>query len=176
MRKLAEILQKISNGIFIVEKWTLVVAVVVMVSVNFINVCMRYLAKTSLPFCETLSIVLFMFMVLIGGNLAVKSDSEIKIEIFKFKNPKKEAAYKLFGDVVSIIAIVLVLIGAIKMFQSAYGLPEQVIPLPICTYHEYLIMAIGLIMILLDHSIQLLKRLACLTGRADAMTKEVTSE
>jgi len=88
MKKVYEGLIKVSDAIFLVEKWLLLVAVVVAVCVNFINVCLRYLLNSGLSYCEMLSIVLFMFMVVLGGNIAVKTDGEIKIEIIRFKKFK----------------------------------------------------------------------------------------
>lgn len=171
MKTLTKTLQQISNGLFLIQKIVLSLAIVVIVAINFVNVFTRYLLHYSLPFCEMLSIVLFMFMVMIGGNIAVKSDSEIKIEIFKFKTRKSSAGFHFFGDVVSIVAVVLVLIGSVAMIKNTHALPEQVIPLPMFTYHEYIIMAAGLVLILLDHIIQLCKRILCLAGKTEALAE-----
>ena len=81
MTKIAKTLESISNKIFIVEKWVLMIAVVVVTAVNFINVVMRYVMKSSLAYCENFSLALFMLLILIGGNIAVKSDSEIRIDV-----------------------------------------------------------------------------------------------
>ena len=83
-------LVKLSDGLFVVEKILLFIAVFVVVLVNFANVCLRYIASYSLNYCETLSVVLFMFMVLIGANISVKTDNEIKIEFFRSKDPFKD--------------------------------------------------------------------------------------
>jgi len=176
MKKLTLTLQKVSDGLFIVEKWLLLAAVTVMIGVNFVNVCMRYVARNSLSICESLSIVLFMFMILVGGNIAVKSDHEIKIEIFKFRSPRKNAAFRLAGDLVSVTAIVLVLAGAVAMFQSTLAIPELITPLPIFTYHEFLIMIVGLSLILLDHVILLCRHVLILMGQPLPDTEGGTEE
>lgn len=176
MKKLTLTLQKVSDGLFFVEKWLLLVAVAIMIGVNFVNVCMRYLARNSLSICESLSIILFMFMILVGGNIAVKSDHEIKIELFKFKSPRKNAAFRLVGDLVSVTAIVLVLAGAVAMFQSTLAIPELITPLPLFTYHEFLIMIVGLSLILLDHIILLCRRILVLMGQPLPNTEGGTEE
>lgn len=159
MRKLHELLVKLSNGIFLVEKWLLLVAVVVAVCVNFANVCLRYLANGGLAYCETLSICLFMFMVVIGGNIAVKTNQEIKIDMFHFKNPRKNAALWLFADVVSIAAIAFCIVGLFATVDSVLVNRQKVTPLPIYTYHIYIVMTLGFFMILLDHIIILVQHI-----------------
>ena len=99
MTKIAKTLESISNKIFIVEKWVLIIAVVVVTAVNFINVIMRYVMKSSLAYCENLSLALFMLLILIGGNIAVKSDSEIRIDVCRFKDVRKKNTIKLISDV-----------------------------------------------------------------------------
>ncbi len=164
MKKVYEGLIKVSDAIFLVEKWLLLVAVVVAVGVNFINVCLRYLLNSGLSYCEMLSIVLFMFMVVIGGNIAVKTDGEIKIEIIRFKTPKADAAFRLVSDVIVVAAIIFSMIGLFGTVQSVLVNQQKVTPLPIYTYHIYIVMAVGFFMILLDHIIILLKHLLIICG------------
>lgn len=159
MRKLHALLVKVSNGIFFVEKWLLLAAVAVAVCVNFANVCLRYLANGGLAYCETLSICLFMFMVVIGGNIAVKTNQEIKIDMFHFKDPRKNAVLWLFADVVSIAAIAFCIAGLFATVESVLVNQQKVTPLPIYTYHIYIVMTLGFFMILLDHVIILFQHI-----------------
>ena len=114
MTKIAKTLESISNKIFIVEKWVLMIAVVVVTAVNFINGAMRYVMKSSLAYCENLSLALFMLLILIGGNIAVKSDSEIRIDVCRFKDVRKRNTFKLISDVCSIIVILFKHLAAIQ--------------------------------------------------------------
>ena len=166
MRKLYDLLVKLSDLIFVVEKWVLVAAVIIAVAVNSVNVCMRYVLNSGLSYCETLSICMFMFMVVIGGNIAVKTDSEIKIEIFRFKAPRVDAAYKLIVDLIVVAAIIFALIGLIATVQNVMVNLQRVTPLPIYTYHVYIVMTIGFFMILLDRIIILLKHILTVCGQA----------
>ena len=111
MKKAYEVMVKISDAIFMVEKYLLLAAVIVAVAVNFLNVVMRYIFNAGWSYCEMLSIVLFMFMVVIGANISVKTNDEIKIDVFKFKSEKSEALFRLIADVVVIIALVCAIIG-----------------------------------------------------------------
>ena len=165
MKKLYNLLVKLSDVIFLAEKYLLLLAVVVVVAVNFVNVCMRYLMGSSLNFCETLSVCLFMFMVLIGGNIAVKTDGEIRIDFSRFKSAKMDAGYRLISDIISIMAIVLMIAGLFATVESVMMHLQKVTPLPIYTYHIYIAMTVGFFMILLDHVIILLKHILIIMGQ-----------
>lgn len=53
MDKIAKTLKNISNKVYIVEKWVLMIAVIAVTAVNFVNVIMRYIFKSGLAYCET---------------------------------------------------------------------------------------------------------------------------
>ena len=160
MKKLYEVLIKISDTIFFFEKWLLLAAVAVAVAVNFLNVCLRYLMNAGLAYCEMLSIVLFMFMVVIGGNIAVKTDGEIKIDVFRFKNKKTDAAFRMIADCIVIAAIIFALIGLGATVESVSKHPQRVT----YPYHIYIVMAIGFAMILLDRVIIFLRHILVACG------------
>lgn len=164
MEKLHQVLVRLSNAIFKVEKLLLLAAVIVVTLVNFLNVLLRYLFNSGLAYCEMLSIVLFMFMVIIGGNLSVKTDGEIRIDIFQSKNPKKTAAFRLISDVISIAALVLAIFGLFATIDATTTNLQRITPLPLYTYHIYIVMTIGFFMILLDHVIIFLQHLLTIRG------------
>lgn len=158
MQKLNQTLEKISNVIFAVQKWALIIAVVVVTAVNFINVVMRYIFKSSISCCENLSLALFMFMILIGGNIAVKSDSEIKIEVIRFKDKRKGNLFKLISDVCSIVALLCLLIGSCNLVAHTAQFNQAVASLPITYLQLYSLLIIGSVLMLFDHIIVFLKR------------------
>ena len=164
MKKIYDVLVKISDIIFAVEKWVLLAAVIVAVAVNFVNVCLRYLAGGGLSYCETLSVCLFMLMVVIGCNIAVKTDSEIKIELLRSKETRTNALICLIRDVLCIAAIIFCLFGLKDTITAVTKNLQKVTPLPIYTYHIYIVMLIGFIMTLLDHIIIALKHVIEITS------------
>lgn len=157
-------LVKVSDAIFMIEKYLLLVAVIVAVAVNFLNVVLRYLFSAGLSYCEMLSIVLFMFMVVIGANIAVKTNDEIKIDVFRFKSPKAEASFRLIADIIVIIAVGCCIKGLADTIQSVMVYPQKVTPLPIYTYHIYITMLVGFILVMLDRIIVTLKHLLIMGG------------
>ena len=169
MTKIAKTLESISNKIFIVEKWVLMIAVVVVTAVNFINVVMRYVMKSSLAYCENLSLALFMLLILIGGNIAVKSDSEIRIDVCRFKDVRKRNTFKLISDVCSIIALVCLLIVSVALVSHTAQHNQQVATLSLTYLQLYSLLVIGSILMLFDHIVILFKHLAAIqTGVEEA--------
>ena len=160
MDKIAKTLKNISNKVYIVEKWVLMIAVIAVTAVNFVNVIMRYIFKSGLAYCENLSLALF--MLLIGGNIAVKSDSEIRIDVCRFKDVRKKNAFKLISDICSIIALVCLLLGSIALVQHTAQYNQQVATLPITYLQLYSLLIIGSILMLFDHVVVLFKHLAAI--------------
>lgn len=165
MQKLNQTLEKFSNAIYMVQKWILILTAAVVTGVNFINVIMRYIFKSSISCCENLSLALFMLMILIGGNIAVKSDSEIKIEIFRFKDKKKENCFKLIADICSIVALCCLLIGSCGLVSHSAKFAQGIPTLPITYFHLYCMLIIGSVLMLLDHIIVFLKRIEAIRSK-----------
>lgn len=168
MRKAAKVLENISSKIYIVEKWVLMIAVVAVTAVNFINVITRYVMKSSLAYCENLSLALFMLLILIGGNIAVKSDSEIRIDVCRFKDVRKRNAFKLISDICSIVALICLLAGSVALVGHTMQHNQQVATLPLTYLQLYSLLVIGSVLMLFDHIVILFKHLAAIqTGEEE---------
>lgn len=154
----------LSNALFRIEKILLMIAVFVVATLNFINVCLRYLASYSLNYCETLSVVLFMFIVVLGANIAVKADNEIKIEIFRFKSPKADLTLKILIDLITIFTIILCLKGVSDTIFAVMKNKQRLTPLHLYTYHVYIVMLVGFGLVLLDRLILALKHVLNVFG------------
>ena len=149
----------LSDALFKVQKVVLGIAVAIVVVVNFLNVCLRYLAGTSLNFCETLSVVLFMVIVLLGANIAAKRDGEFRID---FTGSLPEGArwiIKFATDIVAIIVIAVCIYGLVRTVGMVYARRQRLTPLPLYTYHVYAVMLAGFALLFIDHVILLLRRL-----------------
>lgn len=157
-------LVRLSDLLFRIEKIVLLLTVVVVVAVNFLNVCLRYVANYSLNFCETLSVVLFMVLVLLGANIAVKTDNEIKIEILKFKQPSKQAVLSFIIDLVVLFTLVVSIYGIYNTVGAVLRHQQRLTPLPLYTYHVYSVMLIGFALVLIDRLILCLKHLLTACG------------
>ena len=160
MGKIARVLESISEKVFIFEKWILILAVITVTAVNFVNVIMRYVTHTSLVYCENLSLVLFMLMVLIGGNIAVKTDSEIRIDVFRFGNPRKQNMFTLISAICSIIALICLVTGSCTLVSHTAVHNQAVASLPLTYLQLYSMLVIGSVLMLFDHVVILFKHLS----------------
>ena len=59
MDKIAKTLKNISNKVYIVEKWVLMIAVIAVTAVNFVNVIMRYIFKSGLALRKLKSYIVY---------------------------------------------------------------------------------------------------------------------
>lgn len=158
MEKLCAVLQSISAAIYKVQTYVLFLACAVLVILNFVQVVCRYCLGLSFAFSEELSLALFMFIILIGGNIAIKTDSEIRVDLIRFKNEKYNNAFGIVADTISLVILICLLAGSIALFQHVSRFPQSLASMPI-TYRElYTMLIVGFCLMLLDKVINLLKR------------------
>lgn len=162
MKSLLKGLEKVNGVTFMIEKWLLIIAVVAMVVINFSQVLCRYILHYSIPWSEQTSVVLFMFMVLIGGNLAMKEDGEIKIEIIRFKDVRKNTAFRLISDVVALITIILLFASAVLLVIQGKSHPQVLSAIPLQYYHLYIIMCVGFGLMMIDKFTNIIKKIVFL--------------
>ncbi len=165
MKGLLKCLEKINGVTFFVEKWFLIAAVICMVVINFAQVLCRYIFHYSIPWSEQTSVVLFMFMVLIGGNLAMKEDGEIKIEIIRFKNSVKNTGFRLISDIISLVTIGVLFVSAVLIMNQGMLHPQVLSAIPLKYYHLYLIMVIGFGLMFIEKLTNIVKKIVFLRSR-----------
>lgn len=166
MKSLAKILEKINSITLLIEKWLLIAMVVFMVSINFIQVLSRYIFRYSIPWSEQTSVVLFMFMILIGGNLAIKEDSEIKIEIIKFKNKRSNTRFRLISDVISLLTLGLLFVSAIFLTIQGRTVPQSLSAIPLSYWQLYMVMVIGFGLMFIEKLTNVVKKIVFITDKS----------
>lgn len=166
MKSLAKILEKINSITLLIEKWLLIAMVVFMVSINFIQVLSRYIFRYSIPWSEQTSVVLFMFMILIGGNLAIKEDSEIKIEIIKFKNQRSNTRFRLISDVISLLTLGLLFVSAIFLTIQGRTVPQSLSAIPLSYWQLYMVMVIGFGLMFIEKLTNVVKKIVFITDKS----------
>ncbi|MEA5083379.1 MAG: TRAP transporter small permease subunit [Lachnospiraceae bacterium] len=163
MKALLKALEKVNGVTFAVEKIILIAAVISMVAINFFQVVFRYVLHASIPWSEQTSVVLFMFMILIGGNIAIKDDSEIKIEIIKFKNPRKDNAFRLISDIVALVTLAALFLSAVLITKQGIELPRVLSSIPLKYYQLYIIMVVGFGLMFIEKLTNTIKKIIYLT-------------
>lgn len=171
MKALVNGLEKFNQVVFAVEKWALIVAVIVMVAVNFAQVISRYVFHYGIPWSEQLSVVLFMFMILIGGNIAIKEDGEIKIEILRFKDVRKDKVLRLITDFVGMVTLGFLFASSLLIAQHGAAHPQVLSALPLTYFHLYCVMAVGFGLMLIEKITNFFKKVLFLSTKEE--TKEV---
>ena len=125
--------------------------------------------KSSLAYCENLSLALFMLLILIGGNIAVSLILRSELMFADSKMSKKRNAFKLISDICSIIALVCLLVGSVSLVGHTAQHNQQVATLPLTYLQLYSMLVIGSILMLFDHVVILFKHLAAIqTGVEEA--------
>lgn len=163
MKALLRVLEKFNDVTYAVEKIILIVAVISMVTINFFQVVFRYVLHASISWSEQTSVVLFMAMILIGGNIAIKDDSEIKIEIIKFKNPRKDNKFRLISDIVALVTLAALFVSAVLITKQGIELPRILSSIPLKYYQLYMIMVVGFGLMFIEKLTNIIKKIIYLT-------------
>jgi len=98
----------------------MVLSLSMMVILVFINAIMRYIFKTSLPVSEEYSRFFFMWTTFLGVIAAFKDKQHVAVTIVidQLKGKTKRIFY-VIAQIISLIAMIIVLIGGIKYTISA---------------------------------------------------------
>ena len=175
MLKLINRIEAVDNIIYKVQKIAILIAATAMVVVNAAQVLFRYVIHSSLPWSEQVSLVLFLVLIMLGGNLAVKKNAEIKIEVFRPKNKKAAVILALASDLFSVIAIVVFLISSFMLIKQASQFTQLLSSIKLDYKYIYMCLPIGFVLIIIDKILWIFKRIAALSGKLtldDVLRKE----
>lgn len=133
-------------------------ALLIMMAVIFVQVFTRYVIFYSLPWSEELSRYLFVFIVIVGINIAVTQDKLIKIDAIQnlIKTVKGRAGISLMHAVVGAIACILIASYAVDLFPvgRVQKSPAMRIPMIIMysvVFGGYVLSTIALILKAIEH-------------------------
>ncbi|MFC2280254.1 MAG: TRAP transporter small permease [Treponema socranskii subsp. buccale] len=157
MGKIIRILSKISDTLYKVQFILLEVTVAVLVIINALQVAGRYFFRYSLPWSEQLSLVLFLVLIMLGGSLAMRTDTEIKITLVHLKNERVNVIMAAIMDFVSLITIVLLLISSMLLTRQALQLKQVISSMNLNYAYVYSIVVLGFLMMGFEKLINLLK-------------------
>ena len=159
MGKIIRILSKISDTLYKVQFILLEVTVAVLVIINALQVAGRYFFRYSLPWSEQLSLVLFLVLIMLGGSLAMRTDTEIKITLVHLKNERVNVIMAAVMDFVSLITIVLLLISSMLLTRQALQLKQVISSMNLNYAYVYSIVVLGFLMMGFEKLINLLKHI-----------------
>lgn len=152
-------LNRITDSIFSFQKWFLLLLVSLMTIINVAQVIGRYVFHFSIPWSEQVSVILFIYIIMIGANIAVKTDTEIKIAILNFKDRKKQAILGIIIDIFSIGAVIFFMISAIGLVMHSLHFKQVVSSIQLNYVFVFLILPIGFLLIVMDKFVNLLRKI-----------------
>jgi len=106
-------------------------AIVAMVLLVFINVLLRYVFKFAITWSEELAVNLFVWVIFMGGILAMANNMHIAVDVFVKMAPKKvQKILSLIANGLVLVALYILIDGGFRVTQvvhktisSATGLP-----------------------------------------------------
>lgn len=162
MVKIYSVLNKIDNLIYAMQKVLILIGVIAMVIINGAQVFCRYVIHSSLAWSEQTSVLLFFILIMLGANLAVKTDSETRIDLLKFKSEEANAVLSLVTNVLSIVAVVVFLFSTTALLKQAKSFPQLLSSIRLDYYYIYLWLLVGFVLVLIDKIINIVKNICCI--------------
>lgn len=162
MENLVRSLDKVDAVIYKIQKFIFIFVVSILVVVTSVQIAGRYLFSYNLSWANGLSLLIFCIIIIYGGNIAIKENSEIKITLISFKNPRKQAAFDLVQDAISIGTILILIYSCITLINKSLHLKNEIQSLQLDYKYVYMMILVGFLIILFDKIIATLKTIATL--------------
>lgn len=123
----SKIYRGVQNGILILT--TIILAV--MITVIFVQVITRYVFFYSLPWSEELSRYLFVWMIFLGVNLAVRDDLQIRIDVLDhYVHGRGKKALRIFQHVCSFAIAMILIYSSFKMVENGFRQTSPAMQIP----------------------------------------------
>lgn len=164
MYRLLSVLNKIDSFLYQIQKVLMLIGVAVMVVINGAQVFCRYVLHSSLSWSEQVSVLLFFILIMLGGNLSVKTDGETKIDILKFKNEKANILLRVVTDLICVVTLVVLIASGIALLGHASKFPQYLSSIHLDYFYIYIWLLVGFFLVLFDKIINLLKSACRLKG------------
>ena len=164
MLKLLSVMKKISDFLYKIQKVLILVGVFALVAINGAQVYCRYVSHASLGWSEQVSVLLFFIMIMLGANLAVKSNSETKIDIVQFKDEKADAALRIVTDILCVGVLIVFILSSLALLKHAKRFHQYLSSIHLDYFYIYIWLLIGFSLVTLDKFVNILKNICCVMG------------
>lgn len=153
------------------SRWTdrvlqalLAVMAVVMLIVNLAQITGRYVFFYSILWSEELSTYMFVCIIFLSLHMITREKVELTIEVFKGQNEQASVKMRILRDIVTIIAVGILLYASVVMIKNAMAFPRRTASLGISTWPLYLCMPVGFGLALLQKFTNLCHHIRELSG------------
>ncbi|WP_276881859.1 TRAP transporter small permease [Anaerococcus tetradius] len=103
----------------------------IMVVFVFLNVVLRFVFNTGLAFSEEVSRYTFVFMTFIGAIVAMRESEHLSVDMLVKRFPKKgQIISSIIVNVISLVMMVILMLGSVKMVIQSSGARTAVLGLP----------------------------------------------
>lgn len=152
MNNAFKVLTKISN-------FAVVISLSIMALLVFLNIILRYIFGSGLPWAEELARYLFVWMVFLGAIVALQQKSHLSVDLITSAVPPKiKKALELISNLIVLFVILLILQGSwamtvqnLHVSAPATGMPTFIL------YGVGLVLSIGMGSITITNIVKLLK-------------------
>ncbi len=155
-------LERISSGIYAVQKGVLLFLVSAITLINLAQIMGRYVFHFSLPWSEQLSVLLFIVIIMLGGSIAIRSDTEIRIAILKFKTPKVQKWFEILVDVISLVAIIFFVCASVSFFEHSLKFKQLVSSMQISYSYVFFFLPVGFALMGLEKLFNIIRKIVSL--------------
>lgn len=157
-------LEKLNWYIDKIEDVLLTYLMIIMTSVIFLQVIMRYVFNNSFTWCEEFSVICFMWITWIGASNGVKKGTHIRILILiDLLNEKTKKIFMLIVDIVWFLFTLLLVKYGWQMVLMAYEFNRRTPALDVPMAFNYLSVLLGGICMAIGLTSIILTRLTTLT-------------
>jgi len=167
MTKLLSFLNKIDHVFETAQKVLIAAGVLWMVIINGAQVFCRFVLHASIPWSEQVSIMCFFILIMLGGNLAIRSDTETRIEILRFKSEKANIIIRLISDLVCIVALAIFFYSSILLVKQTARFPQYLSSIMLNYVYIYLWLLVGFGLMIFDKIINVVKGLCRLLEKEE---------
>lgn len=154
-----QFMERISSRIYSLQKMILLILVSAITLINIAQITGRYVFHFSLPWSEQVSVLLFIIIIMLGGSIAVRTDSEIKIAFFNFKSVIAQHLLAILVDVVSFVTVIFFVYSSVSFFQHALKFKQVISSVQISYAYVFIFLPIGFILIGLEKLFNIIRKI-----------------
>ena len=159
MKNVIKIMEKIDTAIYQIQKIIFFIVVAAIIVIDMAQILGRYIFSYSIPWSDQVSLLIFCIIIMLGGNIAIKENCEIKVELSRFKSRKSQLVFNLIGNIISIVTLVLFVISTCLLIRQASTFTKVVQSIQLDYKYVYMIVLAGFLLMLYDKIIMMLKEI-----------------
>lgn len=158
------LMERISNWLYNLQKLVLLILVTVITVINMAQITGRYVFHFSLPWSEQLSVLLFIVIIMLGGSISIRSNSEIRIAFFNFKNAVAQKCLDLLVDLISFATIIFFITSSVAFFKHSLRFKQVVSSMQISYSYVFIFLIIGFSLMGLEKLFSIVRNIISLTN------------